>query len=139
MLAKGLLAVVSCDDAVGPFPSAHRARMAQNPLEVRHVGDPVALVVAETWLQAKDAAEPIEVDDVAQGAGVRVGVTGAKSHAFRATALEAARAQSFTPAAAKAVKLPADDMNSDLHGTAAYRAAMVSVMAARAAEKALSR
>jgi carbon-monoxide dehydrogenase medium subunit len=77
---------------------------------------------------------------VSQGAGgVRVGVTGAKSNAFRATAIEAALTQSFTPAAAKAVKIPATDMNSDLHGSAAYRAAMVSVMAARAVEKALAR
>jgi carbon-monoxide dehydrogenase medium subunit len=77
---------------------------------------------------------------VSQGAGgVRVGVTGAKSHAFRATAIEAALTQSFTPAAAKGVKLAADDMNSDLHGTAAYRAAMVSVMAGRAVERALAR
>ncbi len=30
--------------------------------KVRHVGDPVALVVAETAMQAKDAAERIEVD-----------------------------------------------------------------------------
>ncbi len=30
--------------------------------KVRHVGDQVALVVAETWLQAKDASELIEVD-----------------------------------------------------------------------------
>ena len=30
--------------------------------KVRHVGDPVALVVADTALQAKDAAEAIEVD-----------------------------------------------------------------------------
>jgi carbon-monoxide dehydrogenase medium subunit len=77
---------------------------------------------------------------VSQGAGgVRVAVTGAKSSVFRATAIETALNASFTPAAAKAVKLPADDMNSDLHGSAAYRAAMVSVMAARAVEKALSR
>ena len=30
--------------------------------KVRHVGDPVACVVAETWAQAKDAAEKVEVD-----------------------------------------------------------------------------
>ena len=30
--------------------------------KVRHVGDQVALVVAETYLQAKDAAELVEVD-----------------------------------------------------------------------------
>jgi aerobic carbon-monoxide dehydrogenase medium subunit len=77
---------------------------------------------------------------VSQGAGgVRVGVTGAKSHAFRAIAIEAALNGSFNAAAAKAVKLPAADMNSDLHGTGAYRAAMVSVMAARAVERALAR
>ena len=71
--------------------------------------------------------------------GVRVAVTGAKSSVFRATDIEAALKTSFTPAAAKAVKVSAADMNSDLHGSAAYRAAMVSVMAARAVEKALAR
>jgi carbon-monoxide dehydrogenase medium subunit len=77
---------------------------------------------------------------VAQGAGgVRVAVTGAKSSVFRCAELEAALGRSFTPAAAKAVKLPADGMNSDLHGSAEYRAAMVSVMAGRAVEKALAR
>jgi carbon-monoxide dehydrogenase medium subunit len=77
---------------------------------------------------------------VSQGAGgVRVAVTGAKSSVFRAGDIEAALKTSFTPAAAKAVKVSAADMNSDLHGSAAYRAAMVSVMAARAVEKALSR
>ena len=77
---------------------------------------------------------------VSQGAGgVRVAVTGAKSSAFRAGDIEAALKTSFTPAAAKAVKVSAGDMNSDLHGSAAYRAAMVSVMAARAVEKALAR
>ena len=77
---------------------------------------------------------------VSQGAGgVRVAVTGAKSSAFRAGDIEAALKTSFTPAAAKAVKVSADGMNADLHGSAAYRAAMVSVMAARAVEKALAR
>ncbi|HRH86048.1 MAG TPA: FAD binding domain-containing protein [Rubrivivax sp.] len=77
---------------------------------------------------------------VSQGAGgVRVGVTGAKGNAFRSAELEAALGKSFTAAAAKAVKLSDADMNSDLHASAAYRAAMVSVMAARAVEKALAR
>ncbi len=77
---------------------------------------------------------------VAQTAGgVRVAVTGAKSSVFRCAELEAALGKSFTAAAAKAVKVPADDMNSDLHGSAEYRAAMLSVMAARAVEKALAR
>jgi carbon-monoxide dehydrogenase medium subunit len=72
-------------------------------------------------------------------AGVRVGVTGAKSHVFRATALESALDASFTPEAARAVTLPTADINSDLHASADYRAAMIVVMAARAVEAALAR
>jgi len=65
-------------------------------------------------------------------AGVRVAVTGAKSHVFRATEIEQALQASFTPDAAKAVKLSADGINADLHASAEYRAAMISVMASRA-------
>ena len=72
-------------------------------------------------------------------AGVRVAVTGCKSSVFRATALETALNASFTPEAAKAVQMPASDINSDMHGSAAYRAAMISVMASRAVAAALAR
>ena len=72
-------------------------------------------------------------------AGVRVAVTGAKGHVFRATEIEAALAKSFTAAAAKAVKMPATDINADLHGSAEYRAAMISVIASRAVTAALAR
>ena len=72
------------------------------------------------------------------GGSVRVAVTGAKSHAFRATDIEAALTKSFTPEAAAAVKVSAAGMNTDLHGSAEYRAAMVSVMASRAVAKALA-
>jgi carbon-monoxide dehydrogenase medium subunit len=71
------------------------------------------------------------------GSTVRVAVTGAKSHVFRATDIEAALAQSFTPAAAEAVKVSTEGINGDLHGSAEYRAAMISVMAGRAVAKAL--
>jgi carbon-monoxide dehydrogenase medium subunit len=63
---------------------------------------------------------------------VRVAVTGAAPSVFRATALESALAKSFTPDAAKAVRVDATNLNDDLHGSAAYRAHLVSVMAARA-------
>ena len=77
---------------------------------------------------------------VAQTAGgVRVAVTGVKSSVFRATAMEAALNASFTPAAAQAVKLSTDGVNGDMHGSAEYRAAMVSVMAGRAVAAALAR
>ena len=66
------------------------------------------------------------------GAGLRVAVTGASSHVHRSSALEAALAKSFTADAAKAVKIPADSLNTDLHGSAEYRAHLVSVLAGRA-------
>ena len=72
-------------------------------------------------------------------AGVRVAVTGAAGSVFRCKPIEDALGKSFTPEAAKAVKVSADGLNSDLHGSAAYRAAMISVMASRAVAAALAR
>ena len=63
---------------------------------------------------------------------VRVAVTGAAPSVFRATAIENALARSFTPAAAKSVSIDSGNLNSDLHGSADYRAHLVSVMASRA-------
>jgi carbon-monoxide dehydrogenase medium subunit len=63
---------------------------------------------------------------------VRVAVTGAAPSVFRATAIEDALKKSFTPAAAKGVKVVANGLNSDLHGSAEYRAHLISVMASRA-------
>jgi aerobic carbon-monoxide dehydrogenase medium subunit len=75
---------------------------------------------------------------VSQGPqGVRVAVTGAQSQVYRCGPLEAALSQRFTAAAARAVRLPSDDIQSDLHAPAEYRAAMISAMAARAVDQAL--
>ena len=63
---------------------------------------------------------------------VRVAVTGAAPSVFRAAAIEDALARSFTPAAAKAVAIDPAGLSSDLHGSAEYRAHLVSVMASRA-------
>jgi len=63
---------------------------------------------------------------------VRVAVTGASPSVFRAAPLEAALVKSFTADAAKAVKIDAKGLNSDLHGSAEYRAHLVAVMAGRA-------
>lgn len=63
---------------------------------------------------------------------VRVAVTGAAPSVFRPTAIEDALKRSFTPGAAKGVKVDANGLNSDLHGTAEYRAHLISVMASRA-------
>lgn len=72
-------------------------------------------------------------------AGVRVAVTGAKSCVFRCAPIEDALTRSFAPATAKAVQVASDGINSDLHASAAYRAAMISVMASRAVAAALAR
>jgi aerobic carbon-monoxide dehydrogenase medium subunit len=72
-------------------------------------------------------------------AGVRVAVTGCKSSVFRVPEIEAALGKSFTPEAAKAVKVSAAGINSDLHGSAEYRAAMIPVMASRAVARANAR
>lgn len=64
--------------------------------------------------------------------GVRVAVTGAGSCVFRVPEMEAALASSFTPEAIAGVNIPANDLNSDLHGSAEYRAHLVTVMAKRA-------
>jgi carbon-monoxide dehydrogenase medium subunit len=64
--------------------------------------------------------------------GVRVAVTGAgQEGVFRAKEVEAALAN-FSADAAKGAKVPAGNMNSDLHGSAEYRAHLISVLAGRA-------
>ncbi|MBO1081758.1 FAD binding domain-containing protein [Roseomonas haemaphysalidis] len=70
---------------------------------------------------------------IAKGAGgVKVGVNGAGSCAFRQTEMEAALASSWSAESLSGVKQSPDDLNSDIHGSAAYRANLVSVMAKRA-------
>ena len=70
--------------------------------------------------------------------GVRVAVTGGGNGVFRHQGLEQALAKSFTPEAAAAVKVDAGDLSSDLHGSAAYRANLISVLTQRAVAKALA-
>jgi carbon-monoxide dehydrogenase medium subunit len=93
------------------------------------------LAAKSAWQKFKQPASRFSLVGVfvSQGAGgVRVAVTGAAASVFRATALEQALNASFTPAAARAVKLDAGPLMSDLHGSAAYRAALIPELAARA-------
>ncbi|HEY8245280.1 MAG TPA: xanthine dehydrogenase family protein subunit M [Casimicrobiaceae bacterium] len=72
---------------------------------------------------------------VAQTAhGVRVAVTGAAPKPFRCKPIEDALSKNWSASAAKGVKVDAHGLNTDLHGSAAYRAHLVSVMAARAVD-----
>lgn len=70
--------------------------------------------------------------------GVRVAVTGAgQAGVFRVPAMEAALAGSFTPTAIEAIAVPPDDMLSDIHAQADYRAHLVGVLARRAVARAI--
>ena len=65
--------------------------------------------------------------------GVRVAITGAGSEGvFRSAELELALNADCSAASAGAVKVPADNLNSDIHGTSEYRAHIIGVMAQRA-------
>lgn len=64
--------------------------------------------------------------------GLRVAVTGAGPGVFRLTEMETALARNFSQAAIQNLSIPADDLNSDLHATADYRAHLIKVMAGRA-------
>lgn len=67
------------------------------------------------------------------GGAVRVAVTGAGSDGvFRHAGMEAALASNFSAGALEGVTVDADGMLSDIHGSAAYRAHLVKVMAERA-------
>jgi carbon-monoxide dehydrogenase medium subunit len=52
--------------------------------------------------------------------------------------MEAALAKSFTPDAVASIKIAPAGLNSDLHGSAEYRAHLVTVMAKRAVAAALA-
>ena len=66
-------------------------------------------------------------------AGVRVAVTGAaQGGVFRHAAFEAALSANFSPDAIAGIATSADDLNSDIHASAEYRAHLIGVMAKRA-------
>lgn len=65
--------------------------------------------------------------------GVRVAVTGAgENGVFRHAAMENALNASFTPGAIEGIATPAEGLIADLHGSASYRAHLISVMTRRA-------
>jgi carbon-monoxide dehydrogenase medium subunit len=63
---------------------------------------------------------------------VRVAVNGAGPCVFRQAAMEAALAANWSPDAVAGIAQSAADLNSDIHGSAEYRAHLVTVMAKRA-------
>ena len=67
------------------------------------------------------------------GGDVRVAATGAsQSGVMRVAAIEAALKANWSAGALDSVKVSADGLLSDIHGTADYRANLIKVMAQRA-------
>ena len=66
------------------------------------------------------------------GDGVRVAVTGAGPSVFRASSFEDALGGNFSASALDGLSVSADNLNEDIHASAAYRANLVGVMAKRA-------
>ena len=113
---KGLFETSLADDEIitsVSFPVAKKAAYVKFPQPASHFAL-VGVFVAQT------------------STGVRVAVTGAGPCVFRAKAIEDALAKSFTADAAKGVRTAAAGLNNDIHGSAEYRAHLVSVLAARA-------
>mgnify|MGYP000264962279 CR=1 FL=1 len=73
-----------------------------------------------------------------RGGQVRIGITGAGPHAFRPTAFEEALTADFRPDALKGLAVPAEELNTDQHASAAYRSHLISVLAERAVERCLA-
>jgi carbon-monoxide dehydrogenase medium subunit len=68
-----------------------------------------------------------------RGSDIRVAVTGAGANGvFRVKSFEEALKKRFSPKSIEGMSVPADGMNSDIHGSAEYRAHLVGVMARRA-------
>ena len=60
-------------------------------------------------------------------------MTGAGSNGvFRVTSFEEALKKRFSPKSIEGMTIPADGMNTDIHGSAEYRAHLVAVLARRA-------
>ena len=87
------------------------------------------------WQKFKQPASRFSIVGVfvSQGPqGLRVAVTGAGACVFRATDLETRLAADWSAAALAGATLSADGLNTDLHASAEYRAALIPVLAGRA-------
>ena len=75
-----------------------------------------------------------------RGSDIRIAVTGAGANGvFRVPSFEEALKKRFSPKSLEGMSIPADGMNSDIHGSAEYRAHLVGVLARRAVAEAIGK
>ncbi|HML08395.1 MAG TPA: xanthine dehydrogenase family protein subunit M [Xanthobacteraceae bacterium] len=75
-----------------------------------------------------------------RGGDIRVAVTGAGANGvFRVKSFEEALKKRFSPKSLEGMTVPADGMNSDIHGSTEYRAHLVGVLARRAVAEAIAK
>jgi aerobic carbon-monoxide dehydrogenase medium subunit len=75
-----------------------------------------------------------------RGSDIRVAVTGAGANGvFRVPSFEEALKKRFSPKSLEGMSIPANGMNSDIHGSAEYRAHLVGVLARRAVADAIGK
>lgn len=121
--------VIEADDF---FPAPGRTALESSELIV-DIEFPVPRQSAyEKFRQAASRYALVGVFVARGDAGVRVAVTGAGPQAARVAALEAALNAQWSANAARAVTLPPTGLVDDLHGSAAYRAALIPELCARA-------
>jgi len=75
-----------------------------------------------------------------RGSEIRVAVTGAGANGvFRVPSFEEALKKRFSPKSLEGLTVSADGLNSDIHGSAEYRAHLIGVLARRAVAEALGK
>ena len=87
------------------------------------------------WTKFKQPASRFSIVGVfvaKTSGGARVAVTGAGPCAFRVKALEDKLSAKWAPESCDGVTVPSSGLNSDLHGSAEYRAHLIPVLAKRA-------
>ena len=107
------------------------------PYEAYADSVPYALALVELDEGVRMMANIVDCDPLSVDIGMRVAVTGASAGVFRIDEMEKALTTKFAAESVTSIKVPADDLNSDLHAQADYRAHLITVMAGRAVRKAL--
>jgi carbon-monoxide dehydrogenase medium subunit len=111
--------------------------------------DPGELITAVEF-RRPDAAAHIKFENFASrfsivgvfvariGSKVRIGITGAGPHAFRASPLEAALERDFSPATIADLRIPPSALIGDVHASAEFRSHLITELAGRAVAQCLA-